>query len=752
MKHLSLLTIALCALVSTTFSQYSLTVESAPAVDPALGTTYRFYVDLQDPTDRVSAVFGNNNGTLAINAPEGVYNNELYNASWSASGINSAFFDLVPELAADTYATIGLDGPASTSGIVGAADPSIVEDADQPITPFFQTNGATSLSVNSQIGGSWYILNTAANGLAQDGDLRVLVLQVTSTGPVTGQINYQVFPLGVGDDQVINLTSFEGAGTWDAEIFISIPGCTDETACNFNPEANLPQVDGCAFPDECGNCDGEETGPGIPEGACDCEGNVEDACGVCGGDNSTCEGCALTVACNYDPSVPLEANNTLLCVVPNGNCDCATDTLGVNTGLLEGDMDGDGVCDNIDACTDVTACNYDADPSEPCAVEDECGVCGGNGIPEGDCDCNGNQLDALDVCGGSCAADIDMDDICDDVDSCTDTTACNYDADPTESCLYLDALDLCGGTCFEADTVNGGCLEEIVLGCLDTLACNYNMDANTDDGSCLQLDVCGICGGDGIPAGDCDCDGNQFDALGDCGGTCFEADTVNGGCLVEIMLGCTDTLACNYNMDANTDDGSCLIIGESCDDMDENTVNDIINDACVCAGDVPGCTDSTACNYDDTATIDDGSCEFDSCAGCTNADACNYDDTATIDDGSCLITGESCDDGDATTINDVIDADCECNGETDGIEEAAMLAFGMFPNPTTGEVTLTLSGFHNGVTIQVMDGAGRVVWSQQNLALQGNTVIDLSSLSAGSYNVMLSDERGISVNRLVIQK
>ena len=63
-------------------------------------------------------------------------------------------------------------------------------------------------------------------------------------------------------------------------------------------------------------------------------------------------------------------------------------------------------------------------------------------------------------------------------------------------------------------------------------------------------------------------------------------------------------------------------------------------DACgVCGGDdtsCAGCTDSTACNYDDTATIDDGSCEFDSCAGCTNADACNYDDTATIDDGSCL--------------------------------------------------------------------------------------------------------------------
>ena len=28
-------------------------------------------------------------------------------------------------------------------------------------------------------------------------------------------------------------------------------------------------------------------------------------------------------------------------------------------------------------------------------------------IPEGDCDCEGNQLDALGVCGGQCAEDAD---------------------------------------------------------------------------------------------------------------------------------------------------------------------------------------------------------------------------------------------------------------------------------------------------------------------------------------------------------
>ena len=62
----------------------------------------------------------------------------------------------------------------------------------------------------------------------------------------------------------------------------------------------------------------------------------------------------------------------------------------------------------------------------------------------------------------------------------------------------------------------------------------------------------------------------------------------------------------------------------------------------VCSGPPaePGCMDEVACNYNFTATIDDGSCEFTSCSGCTDVDACNYLSEAIIDDGTCEF--ESC--------------------------------------------------------------------------------------------------------------
>ena len=34
-------------------------------------TTYRFYVDMQDATDRMSAVFGNDQASLLVNTPSG---------------------------------------------------------------------------------------------------------------------------------------------------------------------------------------------------------------------------------------------------------------------------------------------------------------------------------------------------------------------------------------------------------------------------------------------------------------------------------------------------------------------------------------------------------------------------------------------------------------------------------------------------------------------------------------------------------
>ena len=80
------------------------------------------------------------------------------------------------------------------------------------------------------------------------------------------------------------------------------------------------------------------------------------------------------------------------------------------------------------------------------------------------------------------------------------------------------------------------------------------------------IDECGICNGPGasgecgcfaLPEGDCDCEGNQFDAIGVCGGTCTLDNDGNGVCDENELYGCTYPLALNYSILATRDDGSC---------------------------------------------------------------------------------------------------------------------------------------------------------------------------------------------------
>ena len=123
-------------------AQPTLTIEDAPAVG-AGGTVYRFYVNSNDPTDKISAVYGNDNANLIINTPSGIFNSP-YNAGWNAAGVSSLFLGVFPDLADDSYATIGLSGPA-TEGAPGSADPSLVEDAavGNPVSTYFIAGGMT---------------------------------------------------------------------------------------------------------------------------------------------------------------------------------------------------------------------------------------------------------------------------------------------------------------------------------------------------------------------------------------------------------------------------------------------------------------------------------------------------------------------------------------------------------------------------------------------------------------------------------
>ncbi|MGK0278519.1 MAG: hypothetical protein ACI9RU_001283, partial [Litorivivens sp.] len=144
--------------------------------------------------------------------------------------------------------------------------------------------------------------------------------------------------------------------------------------------------------------------------------------------------------------------------------------------------------------------------------------------------------------------------------------------------------------------------------------------------------------------GDCntvngdDVDGSQL-------GMHYPADSACGG----DVEGCATSTACNYDSTVTVDNGSCTFPG--CDDSSACNYDSLAGcDDGSCA--FPGCDDSSACNYDSLAGCDDGSCTF---PGCDDSSACNYDSLAGCDDGSCAFPG--CDDSSACNYDSLAGCD-----------------------------------------------------------------------------------------------
>ena len=85
------------------------------------------------------------------------------------------------------------------------------------------------------------------------------------------------------------------------------------------------------------------------------------------------------------------------------------------------------------------------------------------------------------------------------------------------------------------------------------------------------------------------------------------------GCYEPAIQGCTDSAACNYESTATKDNNTC-ISPQGCNEWCQGDTLSAqeLDCADVCGGtNICGCNDTTALNYDLTATFNDGSCEFD---------------------------------------------------------------------------------------------------------------------------------------------
>ena len=148
---------------------------------------------------------------------------------------------------------------------------------------------------------------------------------------------------------------------------------------------------------------------------------------------------------------------------------------------------------------------------------------------------------------------------------------------------------------------------------MDATATNYYPTATVDDGSCCYTNWVTLVMTDSYGDG---WNGNTWTATSATGGNTYGPFTLSNGYSDSISF-CMDhdcfDIICDFGSWQSEvgwtliENGTSVLTGGAPATMQIG----IGSGSCT-----TGCTDATACNYDSTAGLDDGSCEWTSCAGC----------------------------------------------------------------------------------------------------------------------------------------
>ena len=190
-------------------------------------TTYRLAMHMLNDDDFLSSCSGDADNPMILESTSGGWYNHPANLGWNASGINPTVFGAFPELAFDSYLTLG----ATT------ADGNHPETSPGEVDYESEFEGANPMGSNINTAGdvfgfAWYNLpdvngDGTHSGIAGNhADLKVPVAQITTSGTLSGQLTVQIFENGDPNSEIrMTFPLCSGEGECGA--------CTDPDAINY---------------------------------------------------------------------------------------------------------------------------------------------------------------------------------------------------------------------------------------------------------------------------------------------------------------------------------------------------------------------------------------------------------------------------------------------------------------------------------------------------------------------------------------
>ena len=231
-------------ILSLVLTEYYVHTEALNGVSdtiPAGSVTYRLYIELAEESDQLIAVYGDEISPLFLQSAQGFHVHTIGPDAVLGGIFTSslpAFINVWPEVEYTSYLTIGssLDDPFH-------GDPLYILSQDSPLPEAFE-NGE-DVVMDSGIGSGVFNLNALYNSYPEGPEGLQLIGQFTTleTNNFSGTINAYIRTAGTFEEPGYGIA--EGLTFSEGEL--SVLGCMDQEASNYDPEADY-EDGSCIYP------------------------------------------------------------------------------------------------------------------------------------------------------------------------------------------------------------------------------------------------------------------------------------------------------------------------------------------------------------------------------------------------------------------------------------------------------------------------------------------------------------------------
>ena len=203
---------------------------------PVGAVTYRLYAVLSEPSDRVLAIYGDNDRPLQLNTAGEFYGFGGSLGTTLLSDYQPLFDGAFPANAYSTWFSTGIESEWMSDWSINTG----MQYVDGP-GQGLQAQGPGEIAMNDAVGGAIWGQDVMLGDWPDHSGLSLLgQFTVTDPSEFEGTVNLMVLTNGGTTLEMAEGLTFQNGN-------LLVTGCTDESSYTYNPDATVPGAEDCLY-------------------------------------------------------------------------------------------------------------------------------------------------------------------------------------------------------------------------------------------------------------------------------------------------------------------------------------------------------------------------------------------------------------------------------------------------------------------------------------------------------------------------